>query len=149
MKTINANTHHTTIDSEKIILTLAWNEWRRARVRNFLMHEIGISRFQAIEKNLEVDVQLDWSYISTSTTLQQTPKPTETDRKKRRKTTGDEKAILSQLSEYKKKLPETAVREVLSKLSPDWTSERVKLYWSNNLRGKSNWEKRLVIVDSK
>ena len=65
-------------------------------------------------------------------------KPTETDRKKRRKTTGDEKAILSQLSEYKEKLPKTAVREVLSKLSPDWTSERVKLYWSNNSRGKSN-----------
>ena len=62
--------------------------------------------------------------------------PMETDRKKRRKTTGDEKAILSQLSEYKEKLPETAVEGVLSKLSPDWNSERVKLYWSNNLRGR-------------
>jgi hypothetical protein len=79
---------------------------------------------------------------TTSSAPQQISLPPETDnsKKTRRTTTKEEKAILDQLFEFDQ-LPEAIISQVslqLQAISSDWTTERIKIYWRNNRRNKTN-----------
>ena len=50
-------------------------------------------------------------------------------RQKRRQTTPEEEKILEELLVYKEELPDSAIDEVLSRLSSYWTKAKVKAAW--------------------
>ena len=47
-------------------------------------------------------------------------------RQKRRQTTPEEEKILEELLIYKEKLPDSAINEILSRLSSNWTKAKIK-----------------------
>ena len=50
-------------------------------------------------------------------------------KKKRKQTTPEEEKILETLLIYKEELPDSAIDEVLGKLSSDWNKTKVKAAW--------------------
>ncbi|GBC28632.1 hypothetical protein GLOIN_2v1480545 [Rhizophagus irregularis DAOM 181602=DAOM 197198] len=100
----------------------------RTRVKDFNQkkskNKTGIKSFQQASGSSNQADNLESPYIPESqNNLVKVPK------KKRKQTTPEEEKILEELLVYKEELPDSAINEILSRLSSNWNKAKVKAAW--------------------